>query len=81
MKIAHALALLPAMMFFSSASAEPLKVGDPAPAVSAVTDTGATLALADVYKQQPYTLVYFFRRPTPRAAPSRAARCATATRR
>ena len=60
MKIAHALALLPAMMFFSSASAEPLKVGDPAPAVSAVTDTGATLALADVYKQQPYTLVYFY---------------------
>jgi peroxiredoxin Q/BCP len=60
MKITHALALLPAMMFFSSASAEALKVGDPAPAVSAVTDTGATLALADVYKQQPYTLVYFY---------------------
>jgi len=56
----HALLLLPAMLFFSKASAEPLKVGDPAPAVSGVTDTGAKIALADVYKQQPYTLVYFY---------------------
>jgi peroxiredoxin Q/BCP len=47
-------------MFFSFASAEPLQVGATAPAVSGVTETGATLALADVYAKQPYTLVYFF---------------------
>jgi peroxiredoxin Q/BCP len=47
-------------MFFSFASAEPLQVGAAAPAVSGVTETGATLALADVYAKQPYTLVYFF---------------------
>ena len=57
----HALLLLlPAMLFFSKASADPLKVGDPAPAVSGVTDTGAKIAFADIYKQQPYTLVYFY---------------------
>ena len=42
------------------ASAEPLAVGAAAPAVSGVTETGTTLALADVYAQQPYTLVYFY---------------------
>lgn len=42
------------------ARAKPLQVGDPAPAVTGVTETGAKLAFADVYKQQPYTLVYFF---------------------
>lgn len=42
------------------AKADPLKVGDPAPTVSAVTDSGATLNLGDVYKKQPYTLVYFY---------------------
>ena len=47
------------MFFFSKASAE-LKVGDPAPAVTGVTETGAKLAFADVYKKQPYTLVYFY---------------------
>ncbi len=53
--------LLTAMSLLSLfASAAPLKVGDPAPAVTGVTDTGAKLALADVYKQQPYTLVYFY---------------------
>jgi len=53
------------LMFFSSllsvfARSEPLKVGDEAPAVTGVTETGAPLAFADVYKQQPYTLVYFY---------------------
>ena len=60
MKITHALLALSAMFLFAKASAEPLKVGDPAPAVSGVTDSGAKIALADVYKQQPYTLVYFY---------------------
>src|SRR5512137_978414 len=45
---------------FAHASAEPLKAGDPAPAVTGITETGAPLALADVYKKQTYTLVYFY---------------------
>lgn len=54
-----------AVMFLSSllslfARSEPLKVGDDAPAVTGVTETGESLAFADVYKKQPYTLVYFF---------------------
>jgi peroxiredoxin Q/BCP len=60
MKVTRLLVLLTAMSLFSFASAEPLKVGDPAPAVTGVTDTGAKLALADVYKHQTYTLVYFY---------------------
>jgi len=61
MKAPRLLVLLTTMSLLSVfASAEPLKVGDPAPAVTGVTDTGAKLALADVYKQQPYTLVYFY---------------------
>src|SRR5689334_5747521 len=53
------------VMFFSSllsvfARSEPLKVGDEAPAVTGITETGASLALGDVYKKQPYTLVYFY---------------------
>jgi len=47
-------------MFFSFAKADPLKVGDPAPAVSGVTETGAKLNFADVYGKQTYTLVYFY---------------------
>lgn len=45
---------------FAAAHGEPLKVGDAAPAVTGVTETGAKLNLADVYKKQPYTLVYFY---------------------
>ena len=56
----HALLLLlPAMFFFAKASAAQLKAGDAAPAVSGVTETGATLDFAEVYKQG-YTLVYFY---------------------
>jgi peroxiredoxin Q/BCP len=47
-------------MLFSKASAEPLKVGDAAPAVTAPTDAGTPLNLADVYAKHPYTLVYFY---------------------
>ena len=60
MKVPRLLLLIPAMFLFSRAAAEPLKVGDPAPAVTGITDSGEKLALADVYKQQPYTLVYFY---------------------
>lgn len=54
-----------AVMFFSTllsafARTEPLKVGDAAPEVSGITDSGTTLNFADAYKQQPYTLVYFY---------------------
>lgn len=47
-------------LVFGTAKADPLKVGDPAPAVTVTTDTGAKLNLADVYQKQPYTLVYFY---------------------
>jgi peroxiredoxin Q/BCP len=47
-------------LFSSAATAAELKVGDAAPIVSGVTETGATLNLGDVYSKQPYTLVYFF---------------------
>jgi peroxiredoxin Q/BCP len=47
-------------LLFAVANGEPLKVGDAAPAVTGVTETGAKLNLADVYKKQPYTLVYFY---------------------
>jgi len=57
--------LLVSTMFLSSllsafARSEPLKVGDEAPAATGITETGAPIAFADVYKQQPYTLVYFY---------------------
>jgi peroxiredoxin Q/BCP len=48
------------LAMFSFAKADPLKVGDPAPVLSGTTETGATLNLGDVYKQQTYTLVYFY---------------------
>jgi peroxiredoxin Q/BCP len=46
--------------FAAPAGAKPLQVGDKAPAVTGVTDSGEKLNLADVYKGQKYTLVYFF---------------------
>jgi peroxiredoxin Q/BCP len=42
------------------ARAEALKVGADAPAISAITDAGTTLNLADVYKKNDYTLVWFY---------------------
>ena len=51
------------MSFFSlfgSAHGETLKVGDQAPEVTGITETGDKLSLADVYQKQTYTLVYFF---------------------
>jgi peroxiredoxin Q/BCP len=43
-----------------SGSTGPLAVGGSAPAVSGITDSGASLSLVDVYAQQAYTLVYFY---------------------
>src|SRR6187551_3085612 len=47
-------------LLFGSARAEPLAVGANAPTVSATTDAGTTLNLADVYKKNNYTLVWFY---------------------
>ena len=61
MKITRLLTLLTAMSLLSVfASAEPLKVGDAAPVVSALTDAGTTLNLGDVYKANAYTVVWFY---------------------
>lgn len=47
-------------LLFGLARAEALKVGDKAPQISALTDSGKTLNLGDVYKQNNYTLVWFY---------------------
>lgn len=61
MKLRPTLAIMSLFsLLFGFAKADPLKVGDPAPAVTATTDAGTTINLGDVYKQQPYTLVYFY---------------------
>jgi peroxiredoxin Q/BCP len=60
MKITSAALAAVFLAMFSFAKADPLKVGDAAPEVSGLTETGATLDLGQVYKQQTYTLVYFF---------------------
>ena len=60
MKLRPLLVFASFLAMLSFARAEPLKVGDPAPAVTGVTETGATLAFADVYAKQTYTLVYFY---------------------
>lgn len=51
--------LIAAMSFFTSSKAESLKAGDAAPAVTGITETGAKLDFANVYKSG-YTLVYFY---------------------
>jgi peroxiredoxin Q/BCP len=48
------------MFSFTKLFAEPLKVGDDAPVISALTDAGATLNLGDVYKANAYTVVWFY---------------------
>jgi len=48
------------LSMFSLASAEPLKVGDPAPQVTATTEAGTQLAFSDAYSKSPYTLVFFY---------------------
>jgi peroxiredoxin Q/BCP len=61
MKLPRTLALMSLFsLLFGAAQAEPLKVGDKAPAVTALTDAGTSLNLADVYKKNDYTLVWFY---------------------
>ncbi len=56
----HLLILTAFLAMFSFTSAEPLKVGDPAPQVTATTETGTELAFSDAYAKSPYTLVFFY---------------------
>ncbi len=61
MKLSIPLFMLSSLFaFITSASADPLKVGDLAPIVSGVTDSGATLDLGKVYQQSKYTVVWFY---------------------
>ena len=61
MKIRSFLTLMSLLTFLGIvARAEPLKIGDAAPMVSGVTDEGKALNLADVYKANNYTLVWFY---------------------
>lgn len=62
MKLRGILALASFLTMSLFSSAEPLTVGADAPAVSGITETGATLAFTDVYARQTYTLVYFYPR-------------------
>lgn len=63
MKLRPILALMSLFsLLFGIAQAEPLKVGDAAPKISATTDDGTALNLADVYKKNNYTLVWFYPR-------------------
>jgi peroxiredoxin Q/BCP len=61
MKLPRLCLMLSALLgLFAKLSAESLKVGDPAPVVSAVTDSGTTLNLGDVYAKNTYTVVWFY---------------------
>src|SRR5882672_4578879 len=61
MKLRSLVTLMSLLTFLGLvARAEPLKVGAAAPAVSGVTDEGKPLNLADVYKANDYTLVWFY---------------------
>jgi len=63
MKLPRTLALMSLFtLLFGFARAEPLKVGEKAPTVSATTDAGTTLNLGDTYKKNNYTLVWFYPR-------------------
>ena len=53
-----AMSLLSALL--GTARADELKVGAAAPAVTGTTDAGAKLNLAEVYKNNAYTLVWFY---------------------
>jgi peroxiredoxin Q/BCP len=48
------------LVFSNLLPAQDLKVGDRAPTVTGLTEAGEYLALGDVYRGQPYTLVYFY---------------------
>jgi len=63
MKVTRSLFLLTAAMsFFIKSNADSLNVGDTAPVISGITDTGVTLNLGDVYRDNTYTVVWFYPR-------------------
>ncbi len=45
---------------FNSLLADSLKVGDAAPLVTGVTDSGKSIDLGEVYRQNAYTVVWFY---------------------
>ncbi|HEY1765317.1 MAG TPA: peroxiredoxin [Opitutaceae bacterium] len=54
------LVLLSATLIMSTSAKAELKVGDKAPDVTGITQSGDKLNLGDVYSKQTYTLVYFY---------------------
>ncbi len=61
MKVTRTLLMISALFaFLTRLGAEPLKVGDAAPVLTAKTDTGATLNLGEIYQANDYTLVWFY---------------------
>lgn len=59
MRFHHLLMTAAFLSLFSFLRAEPLKVGDPAPVLTAKTDDGGEINLGDVYKKG-YMVVYFY---------------------
>ena len=61
MKLTRYLALMSLLSIIGvTAQAEPIKIGEAAPKITATTDAGTALDLADVYKKNNYTLVWFY---------------------
>ena len=61
MKLPRTLALMSLFsLLFGFAQAEPIKVGEKAPVLAAVTDAGTNLDLGETYKKNNYTLVWFY---------------------
>ncbi|PAW69115.1 MAG: hypothetical protein B9S34_00295 [Opitutia bacterium Tous-C1TDCM] len=61
MKLPRTLALMSLFsLLFGFAQAEPIKVGAKAPVLAAVTDAGTNLDLGETYKNNNYTLVWFY---------------------
>lgn len=56
----HVLSIALFFAMFSFSSASPLEVGAPAPVVTALAETGDSVDLGAVYKENKYTLVYFY---------------------
>ena len=54
------LLILSATLAMSNTAKAELKVGDKAPEITGVADTGQSISFAGVYSKQAYTLVYFY---------------------
>ncbi len=60
MKLRTLFASILSLTMFNLMTAAPSDVGTPAPNATALTDSGESLNLADVYAANDYTLVYFY---------------------